>query len=272
MLNDDEKISRTGFDLVAPYYDELMSHVNYPGWVREARHVARCLDGGPFRLLDLACGTATFAVGLARETDWQIVGLDSSVEMIRCGRKKLGGCHTVQLLVADMRCPPVRSGFDMVVSLFDSVNFIMTAEGLDELFRQVHELLVPDGIFFFDVITERNVRRNFEGEPWSQPVAGTTCRWSSTYDTDRRVVYTTLDIRAVGTITVVERIYSDARIREMLADAGFELVAALEAHTWDEPNPASERIEYIVCRGQADRYRAALPAIRERYRNSLPVR
>ena len=128
MTSENDKTNRNTFDVVAPYYDELMSHVNYPGWVRETRHVAACLGREPLRILDLACGTATFAVSLARQTGWQIVGLDSSVEMVRCGREKLDDHDPVLLVAARMQQPALRGKFDMVVSLFDSVNFLLTGD------------------------------------------------------------------------------------------------------------------------------------------------
>jgi len=272
VISENDKSNRHTFDVVAPYYDELMSHVNYPGWVCETRHVAACLGREPLRLLDLACGTATFATGLARETGWQVIGLDSSVEMVRCGRAKVHDHDPVQLLVAKMQKPALRGGFDMAVSLFDSVNFILTDDELRDMFCEVYHLLAPDGLFFFDAITERNVQRNFEGEPWIEPLRETTCKWSSAYDTNRRIVYTTLDIHDVDTVTVIERLYSDTEIRDALADAGFGIVAHMEAHTWDEPTVFSERIEYIVCRDDAGRYRHKFPAVREQYKATLPVR
>ena len=272
MISENDKTNRNTFDVVAPYYDELMSHVNYPGWVRETRHVAACLDRDQLRILDLACGTATFAVNLARETGWQVVGLDSSVEMVRCARKKVHDHDPVRLVVAEMQHPALRDGFDMVVSLFDSVNFALTDDQLRDTFCKVYRMLASDGLFFFDAITERNVQRNFEGEPWVEPLRETTCKWSSTYDTDRRIVYTTLDIHDVATVTVVERLYSDTEIRAALTDAGFDIVTVMEAHTWDEPTPSSERIEYIVSRGGGGRYRRKFPDIRDRFRATLPVR
>ena len=272
MTSKNDKTNRNTFDVVAPYYDELMSHVNYPGWVRETRHVAACLCRERLRVLDLACGTATFAVSLARETGWQVVGLDSSIEMVRCGRTKAEGHDPLQLIVGEMQHPALRDGFDLVVSLFDSVNFLLTDDQLRDTFREVNRMLTPDGLFFFDAITEKNVQRNFEGEPWVEPLRNTTCKWSSTYDTDRRMVYTTLDIRDVATVTVVERLYSDVEIRDALADAELDIVAVMEAHTWDEPTSATERIEYIACRGDGEPYRRKFPNISERYKATLPVR
>ena len=272
MTSENDKTNRNTFDVVAPYYDELMSHVNYPGWVRETRHVAECLGRDQLRLLDLACGTATFAVSLARETGWQIVGLDSSIEMIRSGRAKAESHNPVRLIVGDMQRPALRGGFDMVISLFDSVNFVLSRDRLRDMFREVYRMLALGGLFFFDAITEKNVQRNFEGEPWVEQLQNTTCKWSSTYDIDRRMVYTTLDIRDVATITVVERLYSDTDIRDALADAGFDIVAVMEAHTWDEPTTATERIEYIACRGNGEPYRRKFPEIREQFKTTLPVR
>lgn len=136
------------FDAVAPFYDELMTHVNYPGWVRETRSVAACIERDGLDVLDLACGTATFVVELARKTGWHVVGLDSSVEMIRCGRDKLEPGDQVHLIVANMERPALRGGFDVIVSLFDSVNFVLTLPELQDMFAEVYRLLAPGGIFF----------------------------------------------------------------------------------------------------------------------------
>jgi len=272
MIVNHGKTNRASFDIVAPYYDELMSHVNYPGWVRETMHIASCLDREPVRILDMACGTGTFASTLARESGWTVVGLDSSVEMVRCGAEKVRPEDSVHLVVAEMQRPALRAGFDVVVSLFDSINFVLTDADLRCTFQEVYSMLLPDGLFFFDVITERNVLRNFEGERWEESVAKTTCKWSSAYDTERRLVYTTLDMRKVAVISVVERIYSDAEIRNALTDTGFGIVAVTEAHTWNEPAETSERVEYVACKGDTGPPRHKFPAIRNRYMDTLPIR
>ena len=85
-------------------------------------------------------------------------------------------------------------------------------------------------------------------------------------------MYTTLDIRDVAAVTVVERLYYDTEIRDALSETGFDIVAVMEAHTWDEPTSATERIEYIACPGNGDPYRLKFPDIRDQHKATLPIR
>jgi hypothetical protein len=53
--------------------------------------------------------------------------------------------------------------YDLVLLLFDSLNYLLNINEVDLLFNNVHNTLIENGIFIFDVITPRNCKMNFDG-------------------------------------------------------------------------------------------------------------
>ncbi len=111
------------------------------------------------RILDLCCGTGQFTACLAGR-DFDVIGMDSSREMLRFARQNAPG---VNFIAADARRFALCRPFDAVLSIFDSLNHIMTLEDLAQVFRNVRDVLRPGGVFVFDL----NRREAFELF-WSQ--------------------------------------------------------------------------------------------------------
>lgn len=85
--------SQAFYRTLAARYDEL-----FPEEPLTTAFLAAGLPAGA-RVLDLACGTGTYAAALAR-LGFAVTGLDLSPELIALGRRRGGGAA---LLVADMR-------------------------------------------------------------------------------------------------------------------------------------------------------------------------
>ncbi len=138
---------RTLFDSIAPRYD-VLNHILSSGlditWRRKA--VRLLAPHRPRTILDVATGTADFAIAAARLQPETIVGIDLSEEMLRIGRNKvarrgLEGLITLQQGDAEQLKFPDGS-FDAVMVAFGIRNFSNLERGLQEL----HRVLAPDGI------------------------------------------------------------------------------------------------------------------------------
>ena len=119
------------FDEVAPRYD-LTNAVLSLGQDRRWRTaVSRALDlHAGERVLDLAAGTATSSVALAR-SGATVVGCDFSLGMLREGRGK-----GVDLVAGDaLRLPFAEGVFDAVTISFGLRNVAVTRQALAELLR-----------------------------------------------------------------------------------------------------------------------------------------
>jgi SAM-dependent methyltransferase len=70
-------------------------------------------------------------------------------------------CPSTPFLLADARAFELPPQFHAVVSTFDSLNHVMTAQGLGQVFRSVWQCLRPSGRFVFDLNREEAYRNSW---------------------------------------------------------------------------------------------------------------
>ncbi len=140
------------FNAIARRYD-LLNHLLSGGmdlyWRRRALNRVRCQ--APQQILDLATGTADFALAATRKHPRRVVGVDVAIDMLRLGTAKLRRRNPpvpVRLLGGDAENLPFRDrSFDLVVAAFGVRNFGHIPTGLAEAWRVLRpggELLILD--------------------------------------------------------------------------------------------------------------------------------
>ncbi len=136
------------FDVIAHRYDRLNRILSFgidTDWRRRAlRLLAR--EVTPDRVLDVATGTADFAILAARLLPCaHITGIDLSAGMLESGRAKIlcaGLNDRIELVRGDGQALPFPdASFDAVTVAFGVRNFESIAAGLAEM----HRVLVPGG-------------------------------------------------------------------------------------------------------------------------------
>jgi len=126
------------FDEVAPRYDltnSVLSLGQDRGWRRAVRDALRLQPGE--RVLDLAAGTGTSSVALAR-TGARVVGCDFSLGMLQVGARagRQSGPDAVDLVAGDaLRLPFADESFDAVTISFGLRNTADADRALRELLR-----------------------------------------------------------------------------------------------------------------------------------------
>lgn len=137
------------FDDISPKYD-LLNHLLSANidklWRRK---VIRMLEKRqPKTILDIATGTADFAIAASKIKDSKITGIDISEGMLEVGRKKvlkLGLSSKIELIKADSESLPFDTGcFDAAIVAFGVRNFENLRKGLTEIQR----VLKPGGEFY----------------------------------------------------------------------------------------------------------------------------
>lgn len=141
----------TAYEELAETYDAFTHGVyQYERWTASllAQAEACGLEGD--RLLDVACGTGLSFLPLL-ERGWRVTGCDLSPAMLEVARTKVG--HDVELHIADMRDLPQLGEFDLIWSLNDSLNYLLSVEELHSALRSMARNLAPTGILLFDLNT-----------------------------------------------------------------------------------------------------------------------
>jgi SAM-dependent methyltransferase len=238
------------FSQIPPYYDRLMKDVDYEQWARYLVDLVR-RAGLPASgdLLDLGCGTGTFAVLLAR-AGFTVTGIDSSPEMLRIARDKAARARAkVRLSEGDLRSFAARNQYPVAVSLFDSVNYILTVRELEEAFRQVRRALAPGGLFLFDINSVYALAEYWNGRLEVREDGGLTSIWRHRYDAGSSVAELQLTLfvphgRSYRRLAEVhrERAYELAEIESLLAKAGFARCEMFKHGTLEPPLANTNRV------------------------------
>jgi len=110
-------------------------------------------DARPQTILDIACGEGTFAVAMAKK-GFQVTGVDRSPQMLQFARERAERENVkVEFLLQDMRSLPFEERFDLATCWFDSLNYILELEGLQQTFASAYRALKKAGLFIFDMNT-----------------------------------------------------------------------------------------------------------------------
>ena len=146
------------YEAMAPVYDDFTAHHDYDGWLADLLAALERHGLRGRRLLDVGCGTGkSFIPMLPR--GWEVTGCDVSASMLELARKKAG--DGVRLAVADMRALPQLGEFDLIWSLDDAINYLLSEEELESALAGMRENLAPTGLLLFDVNTILSYRTFF---------------------------------------------------------------------------------------------------------------
>lgn len=158
-------------------------------------------------------------------------------------------------LLEDMRELELYGSVRAVVSVCDSMNYILEEADLREVFSRVHEYLEEDGVFIFDLNTVYKYRDLLGETTIAENREEGSFIWENYFDEESAVneYDLTLYIREDGATyrrfeeVHYQRAYDLKTIDRLLADAGMELAAAYDAFTKEPVRDDSERI-YVVAR------------------------
>ena len=112
------------------------------------------------RILDLCCGTGQLAQQL-KTLGYRVTGIDGSSEMLGYARENAPG---VEFLQADARAFQLPHKYHAVISVFDSLNHIMSTRELKSVFVRAYEALRSGGLFMFDLNTETGYFYEWNGD------------------------------------------------------------------------------------------------------------
>ncbi|MBX0329284.1 class I SAM-dependent methyltransferase [Oscillochloris sp. ZM17-4] len=228
--------------LVAVYLRELLARHPAPG----------------NRVLDLACGTGTLAMGLADE-GWHVTGLDAAPAMIAQAEAKSVGATfpgSARFVCGDMRdaaraLPP--AAFDLVTCTYDSLNYMLSESDLLACFQSAADALSPGGLFIGDMNTQHFLEfewgtcavRELEGfvqieQSHFDPQLATSTMVLTGFVGDDDEGYERFDE------VHVERAYPMEFVDVLMARVGLTVEAHYDSFTLSPPGPYTQRIFWVA--------------------------
>ena len=233
----------SAYEELAWSYDELTTDVDYPGLLVYLRRVLEKLGKRPQTALDLACGTGSMTVLLARD-GLNVIGADRSEDMLAMAYDKALSLSPDQrpLFVRQtMQALMLPEPVDLVVCLLDSLNYLTDPKDGEEAIRRVYASLTPGGVFLFDVNALAKFRA-MDGQVWLDETEDSYCVWRTEFSREDNLCRYGVDLfRRQGELWQrsfeehVEYAYSPEQLETMLTGAGFSRVERFGDRTLEPP-------------------------------------
>lgn len=155
----------TVFKKYAFFYDLLYNDKNYQ---EEAKYISKLIKlfskkkANKTRVLDLACGTGKHAFYL-EDYGYTVEGSDISSEMINVAKKNANNLkkkvkfHNYSFQESNN----IIGDFDVVISMFSSIDYLISYKDLSKTLDNVYNLLTENGVFIFDYWNGNAVVRDY---------------------------------------------------------------------------------------------------------------
>ncbi|MBN2079111.1 MAG: class I SAM-dependent methyltransferase [Spirochaetes bacterium] len=233
---------------IAPVYDSLLRHVDYQEWYEYILSLMNRYAPGAETLLELGCGTGRFGSKFSN-AGYTIYGIDRSMEMLRVARTR--AFMNFRILCADITAFYTARKIDFIFSVHDTMNYLVKRSEVMRLLRCVRECMHDDSVFMFDITTEHNIYRNFDGKTSRHLIRSSTVEWSNSYDAKHKLVRSLLRIERGGVTEEEEhlqRIYAVDEMKSMLASGGFTLLGVFGDFSMDPPGEDTIMINFVARR------------------------
>lgn len=246
----------SSYRFLAGCYDRFTYDVDYAAWAGyiEKHFRKRPLPGNT--VLDLACGTGSLTLELARR-GYEMIGADQSPDMLaQAAAKDFSGCAAAPIFLCQpMEALDLYGTIDACVCCLDSVNYVTDPKKLQRAFERVHLFLMPGGLFLFDVNTPEKLQ-GLDGQVFLDETGDAYCVWRAEYSPRSRICSYFMDIFQQeegdlwrrGEELHRERAYTVPELTVFLEQAGFSDIKTYGNLKLRPPKPGEDRIFFTARR------------------------
>lgn len=242
-----------GYGDFAYYYDLLTENVDYESRCNYITGLLAENGIGKGILLDLACGTGTVAMHLAKK-GYEVIGVDASEEMLSVAQeKKMESGADVIYLCQKMEELDLFGTINGAVCTLDSINHVTDEKNVKEIFRRVSLFMEDKGIFIFDVNTPYKHREILGNNTFVYDMDDVYCVWQNSTD-DNLLTSINLDIFEKDEEEDVYYKYSEhfcekgyelTDIEKWVKEYKFETVGIYKEMTKSPVNPDTQRAVFV---------------------------
>jgi len=235
----------------AKVYDELMSGTKYERWESLLKDLIKKNSIKKGIALDIACGTGAISKMLLDMGFSRVYGLDMSADMLVQAQEKLKPYgDRFQVIHRDMANFSQPQQYDLVVSFYDSINYVLNPEDVQKMIGNVRNCLNLGGHFIFDMNTKEHVWMSQKNPEREFKINGGIAKFkfSGTEDIWQLDIEAKYENGRSFRETHLERGYSSEEIGKMLREANLNLVELISENKvyWDKKEHLSR--QYYVAR------------------------
>ena len=241
------------FQKFAEVYDSLMDLQHfYDSYYRFIIEILQKLNFNPKNILDLACGTGKLAEIFLKNC-YKIEGVDLSEAMLKIARKR--GLKTYRRNMVDFR---LGKKYDLIVCIFDSLNYLQSQSQLQKCFASVYSNLNSGSLFVFDVNSDYKINSYIPkvNKTAHYKIGNTELIWENSHKPDAWIAKITMIEKTKDGgnrkyhETHVEKAYSLKTIRELLEKSGLNVVGVYGDFEFNKVKKDSLKW-FFVCRRKA---------------------
>ncbi|MBQ1992838.1 MAG: class I SAM-dependent methyltransferase [Lachnospiraceae bacterium] len=238
----------------AMVYDKFMDETPYEKWCENVVNELQNYDIKDGLVLELGCGTGSMTELMAAK-GYDMIGIDCAQEMLNIAYdKKEKSGYDILYLNQDMREFELYGTVRAVISVCDSVNYLLMDEDLIECFKLVNNYLDPKGIFFFDFNTVYKYKEVIGDTVIAENREDCSFIWENFFDVEENINEYDLTIFAKHESGLFEKFeethfqrgYTLEEMKHFIEAAGMKFLKAYDADTLGEVTPVSERVYCVA--------------------------
>ena len=236
---------------LAEAYDRLTWDVDYARILDFLETLLHTRDKHPRTVLDLACGTGSLSVLLAKR-GYSVIGADMSEDMLAIASEKACelGENVPFFICQRMERLTLPEPVDCVLCCLDSLNYITDPALCRKALGRVYASLRSGGVFLFDVNTPQKLRA-MDDQVFLDEDEDVYCIWRGVFDEKTRICSYGIDL-FIRQGTMWQRSFEEHReyaytqqeLETFLYEAGFSDVRVYGDCRMEHPEPGEQRIYF----------------------------
>ena len=243
----------SAYESLAFSYDSLTQDIPYEHMLAYMEALLRRHGVHPQSVLDLACGTGSMSVLLAKR-GYQVLAADMSEDMLSMAWEKASELEENRPYFICQRMERLRLPYtvDWVVCCLDSLNYVTNPEDCRQAIVRVFQSLAPGGVFLFDINTPEKLR-GLDGQIFLDENEETYCVWRAEFDEGEHICYYGMDLfqkegdqwrRSFEEHR--EYAYTVEQLTQWLKEAGFGTVEVYGDRSLEDPKPDEQRVYFFA--------------------------
>ena len=244
------------YHALAASYDRLTWDVDYAAVVDFYWQILAKEGLKPRTAVDLACGTGSVSVILARQ-GLEVTAVDMSEEMLTVAMDKAMELENPPRFVCQrLERLWLPRGVDLAVCALDSLDYIVEPDACREAIYRAYKALNPGGCLIFDVNTPEKLRA-MDGQVFLDEDEDVYCVWRGVFDENTNICTYGMDLfQRRGDVWQRsweehrEYAYSREQLTAYLKEAGFTSVEVFGDRRMDSPNDTDQRIYFKARKGK----------------------
>ena len=239
------------YSALAPFYDQVMKHVQYHDWLDLIESIVRRFSlPKSASLLEIGGGTGSLGI-LLTKAGFYYTGSDLNFSMSRQAKNK-----GLSFFCSDGKYLPVKKKFDLIIFLYDGINYLQNLNEYKQLFLSVGSLLSLRGLFLFDITTMHNSQLYFSDFTDYMEIDGTSLVRHSYFNKKALMQYNDFTffspsdsyINSYSKITEhhAQKLFPPARIVSAVPDTIFDCIGIWDGFSMNHYTDNSERVHFLL--------------------------